>query len=182
MNKKKIALLCLALVLMGALGISVQYSHHIESLILLVLIAITLYFIIKDNSAAKPSAEDLLQEVIDLKGEPEQVITADPAHGYRTDGCILVYPQQQSFVINGKWVPWEKIGGLTFTNESLGYHLPNSYQIIMEVNTSPKTYLHIPTGNDLGWTQITLQEIRKAMKGASANTQAAEAQPTATDK
>ena len=181
MTNKKSILSGIALILMGACGILVQYSHYIECVILLVLIVLIVIYILKAERSPEQQ-EDTPEETVELKGEPEYVITANPTPGYQTDGCILVYSRHQGFVINGKWVPWEKIGSITFNNESLGSHLPNSYQIIMEVNTSPKTYLHIPTGNDLGWTQITLQEIRKAMKGASANTQATEAQPTATDK
>lgn len=105
----------------------------------------------KKDEAPRLTHEDL----IDMNGEPDDIIVLDPLRGNEPDGAILVYADH--IIYNGQRIAKQDIRDVTFNNAAIPY-FPNDYQIVLA--TRERT-LHLPVGRDATWAQ----EVTVRLKG-----------------
>ena len=101
-------------------------------------------------------------ELIQIAGEPDDVIVVNPTKANEPDGSILIYRKEGVLVFFDKKIPLDKIVDVSVTNVSNPY-IPGAYHLLLVLSDGKVT--HIPAGADREWANEALIQLREAIFG-----------------
>ena len=101
-------------------------------------------------------------ELIQIAGEPDDVIVVNPTKANEPDGSILLYRKEGILVFYDKQIPLDKIVDVSVTNVSNPY-IPGAYHLLLVL--SDGKVAHIPAGSDREWANEALLQLREAIFG-----------------
>ena len=101
-------------------------------------------------------------ELIQIAGEPDDVIVVNPTKANEPDGSILIYRKEGVLVFFDKKIPLDKIVDVSVTNVSNPY-IPGAYHLLLVL--SDGKVAHIPAGSDREWANEALLQLREAIFG-----------------
>ena len=101
-------------------------------------------------------------ELIQIAGEPDDVIVVNPTKANEPDGSILIYRKEGVLVFFDKQIPLDKIVDVSVTNVSNPY-IPGAYHLLLVLSDGKVT--HIPAGADREWANEALIQLREAIFG-----------------
>jgi hypothetical protein len=112
----------------------------------------------KADSAPHAGSAELVA-ITNKYGPPDDTIVVNPTRGNESDGVVLFYDREGFLYFNGIVIRKEEITDITFFNSAIPY-VGNDYQIVITSNSDVHPNVYIPTGNDLGWANDVLNQIK----------------------
>lgn len=115
-----------------------------------------------DEKVQEPlaSAHELLQ----LYGDPDDIILLDAVRGNELNHQILVYRVQRCFVVEGQPLNWQDIKSVTFNNYATPYEIP-VYQIVIATTLRDHPFIHLSVGQDISWAREIVMEMENWIEG-----------------
>ena len=106
---------------------------------------------------------DIIDQIIEREGEPDEVILVDPRLGDETRDVVLVYRLKGMLIVDGQPVAMESIRSITFNNAAITPYFPSAYQVIINTTLPEREYIHLPAGSDLAWARQVCEQLRAAL-------------------
>jgi len=114
----------------------------------------------RKTSIQKSVRPTKIEDIIDIYGNPDDIILVNPIHGNEPDGIIMIYNKKGLFIICGIPVNKNDIIDVTFNNASMAY-IQNDYQIVFTTKSENNPYLFIHVGNDALYAKEVLMQIKQ---------------------
>lgn len=129
--------------------------------VFVVLLLLGLFVTLRSDKAslARNDGTADLAAITNKYGAPDDSIVVNPTRGNEPDGVVLFYDREGFLYFNGIVVRKDEITDITFFNSAIPY-VGNDYQIAITTNSEEHPNVYIPTGNDLGWANNVLEQIK----------------------
>lgn len=112
----------------------------------------------KQKELSAEQKESGLENMINLYGEPEDIIVINPTKPKEKGGVILIYEQKGGIVVDGKFINKKDITNVELKNAATPY-TANDYQIIISTICHEMPYLFVHLGNDTLWADNVYKQI-----------------------
>lgn len=108
-----------------------------------------------------------IEEIIRIKGEPDDVIICDPTRGNEAEGAVIIYKSggkdnKGEIIYEDVTLNIADIVDITVKNVAIAY-LPNDYSLLVSTTDTKHKNLQIHTGTDAMWAEDVCKQLISAL-------------------